>query len=74
MTYCSKCGQSLPAPRFRIINGPARLLFLWPLVDFVFYFLHPSMSPSPGYGRAAELAFGVVLTAAMYAWIALSGR
>jgi len=29
MTYCSQCGQGLPKPRFRIVNGPAKVGQRW---------------------------------------------
>jgi hypothetical protein len=70
MTYCSQCGQEMPKPRFRIVNGPAKLLFMWPALDLLAYAtLQPVM---PLYGAA--LAVGTVFTAAVYAWIGLSGR
>jgi hypothetical protein len=74
MIYCSKCGQSLPKPRFRIVNGPARLLFIWPVLDLVSYALLPCGRESLPRLHGAELAAGTVLTAAAYAWIALSGK
>jgi hypothetical protein len=74
MTYCSKCGQSTPAPRFRIVNGPARLLFIWPLLDLFGYAVIPQGPSLIPYLHGSMLAVGVAFTAAIYAWIAISGR
>ena len=74
MIYCSKCGQSLTKPRFRIVNGPARLLFVWPAIDLCAYALTPRGPDLLPYLHGAVLAAGAVVTAAVYAWIALSGR
>jgi hypothetical protein len=74
MNYRAKCGQSLPKARFRIVNGPARRLFIWPALDIFGYALIPRGSELlPGLHGSA-LAVGAVLVAAVYAWIALSGR
>jgi len=74
MEYCSKCGQSVPKPWFRIANGPATLLFIWPALDIFGYALIPHGPGLLPYLHGSVLAVGAVFTAAVYAWIALSGR
>jgi hypothetical protein len=68
MNYCSKCGQGLPNPRFRIVNGPARLLFIWPAVDLIAYATIPRGPDMLPYLHGAALAAGTVFTVAVYAW------
>jgi hypothetical protein len=74
MVYCSKCGQKLPKPWFRIVNSPAALLFAWPALDMLGYATIPQGSNLLPYLHGATLAVATVFTAAVYAWIALAGR
>ena len=74
MNYCAKCEQRLPKPWFRIVNGPAVFLLIWPALDLLggaVIYRPPGPPPQP---RGGALAVGAVLTVAVYAWIALSGR
>jgi hypothetical protein len=74
MNYCSKCGQAVPKPWFRIVNSPAALLFVWPALDFLGYAIVPHGPDFLPYLHGTTLAVGAVFTAALYAWIAISGR
>lgn len=73
MNFCSKCGQPLPRSRFRIIGGPAVLLFLWPALDVFGYAVIPRGPDLTPYLHGASLAVSVVFVALVYAWVALSG-
>lgn len=72
--YCSKCGQRLPKPWFRIVNGPAALLFVWPALDFLGYGLIPEPQAFFTWMHGTGLVVCAALTVAVYAWIARSGR
>ncbi len=74
MIYCSKCGQKLTKPWFRIVNGPAALLFVWPTLDVLGYATVPAEPDLLPYLHGATLAVATVFTVAVYAWITLSGR
>jgi hypothetical protein len=74
MTYCSKCGQLLPKPKFRIVNGPARVLFALPAFSILSLAVQFGLKLPPPQPTGATLAIATVLTAALYAWIGLSGR
>jgi hypothetical protein len=51
----------MPKPRFRIVNGPAKLLFIWPALDLLAYATLQPVMPLHG----AALAVGTVFSAAV---------
>jgi hypothetical protein len=50
------------------------MLFVWPALDLLGYAAIPQGPNFVPYLHGATLAVGTVFTAAVYAWIALSGR